>query len=51
MVGDTAYLDDHRVLVDDDAINIGEQLGEIFFANGDRAVFGVEDQMDIDLCE
>ena len=51
MVGDAAYLDDHCVLVDDDAIDVGKQLGEVFFANGDGAVFGVEDQMDIDLCE
>ena len=51
MVGDAAYLNDHCVLVDDDAVDVGEQLGEVFFAYGDGAVFGVEDQMDIDLCE
>ena len=51
MVRDAAYLDDHCVLVDDNAIDVGEQLGEVFFAYGDGAVFGVEDQMDVDLCE
>ena len=51
MVGDTAYLDNHCVFVDDDTVDIGEQFGEVFFADGYGAVFGVEDQVDIDLCE
>ena len=51
MVGDTPDLDDHCVFVDDDAIDVGEQLGEVFFAYGDGVVFSVEDQMDIDLRE
>ena len=51
MIGHTADLDDHRVFVDDDAVDIGEQLWKVFFADGDRGVFDMEDQMDIDLCE